>query len=64
MADNNKLSDAEIELIAERAARKALQMVYEEVGKNAVRTVLWVMGVGVLALLAILGGKGFLFNKI
>lgn len=53
------LSEADIDAIAERAAKRALQMVYEEVGKSAVRTILWVIGVATLAILAFLGGRGF-----
>ena len=50
-----KLSAEQIDLIAEAAAQRALEKVYQEVGKSAVRLILWVIGSGVLALLAYLG---------
>ena len=45
------LDDAQVHLIAERAAQKALQHVYEEVGRTVLRKVAWVIGVAVFALL-------------
>lgn len=56
----DSLTEAEIEVIAERAAQKALAKVYQEVGKSAVKTVLWVIGSITLTLLAYLGGKGII----
>jgi len=50
-----KLSAEQIDLIAEAAAQRALEKVYQEVGKSAVRLILWVIGSGVLALLTYLG---------
>lgn len=52
------LSEADVEHIAEVAARKALDMVYLEVGKGLVkRLTLWV-GLIAVALLMWMGGKG------
>jgi hypothetical protein len=56
--DPTTIDEAVIEHIAERAAEKALAKVYQEVGKSAVKTILWVVGAATLALLAVLGGKG------
>jgi hypothetical protein len=56
--DQTTIDEAMIEHIAERAAEKALSKVYQEVGKSAVRTILWVVGAATLALLAVLAGKG------
>ena len=50
-----KLSAEQIDLIAEAAAQRALEKVYQEVGKSAVRLILWVIGSSILALLAYLG---------
>lgn len=55
---NAGLTEDEINLIAERAAERALEKVYTEVGKSAVKFVLWVAGASVLALLAYLGASG------
>lgn len=55
---NAGLTEDEINAIAERAAERALEKVYSDVGKSAVKFVLWVVGAGVLALLAYLGATG------
>lgn len=39
------LSDEQIESIAERAAEKAIERVYMEIGKSVVRKTLWLIGV-------------------
>ena len=55
---NSGLSEEQINAIAERAAERALEKVYTEVGKSTVKFVLWVAGAAVLALLAYLGATG------
>jgi hypothetical protein len=55
---SSQLSDEQIELIAERAAEKALEKVYSQIGKSVVQKVLWLVGAGALALFAFLKGKG------
>lgn len=55
---NAGLTEDEIDAIAERAAERALEKVYTEVGRSAVKFVLWVVGASVLALLAYLGASG------
>jgi hypothetical protein len=52
------LSDEQIELIAERAAEKALEKVYASVGKSVVHKILWLVGAAALALAAYLKGVG------
>ena len=52
-----QLSAEQIDAIAEAAAQRALEKVYQEVGKSAVKLVLWVIGSSILALLAYLGAK-------
>jgi hypothetical protein len=56
------LTEEQIDEIAERAAEKAVTKVidhfYAEVGKGVVRKVLWVIGVGSIALFVWLAGSG------
>jgi hypothetical protein len=52
------LSDEQIELIAERAAEKALEKVYASVGKSVVHKILWLVGAAALAAAAYLKGVG------
>lgn len=52
------LTEEQIELIAERAAEKALQHVYASVGKGLLNKVAWVLGAAVIGLLLWMGGKG------
>lgn len=51
------LTDAEIDAIAERAAKKALQSVYAEVGQSVLKKLAWLAGVAVLGLALWLIGK-------
>lgn len=55
---NAGLTEDQINNIADRAAERALEKVYSEVGKSAVKFVLWVVGAAVLAALAYLGASG------
>lgn len=52
------LTDAQIEMIAERAAEKALEKVYSEVGKSVAHKLLWMLGAAVIGLFAWLSGHG------
>lgn|GEM_PF-1824404 len=54
------LSDRQIEAIAERAAEKALEKVYAQVGKSVLIKAAWLVGLVVTGLLLWLGGKGFI----
>ena len=49
------LSEEQLEQIAERAAEKALENFYFEVGKVTIRAALYIIGAGILALGAWLG---------
>ena len=51
------LTDAEIDAIAERAAKKALTAVYAEVGRSVLKKLAWLTGVAVLGLAMWLIGK-------
>jgi hypothetical protein len=60
MSEHVQLTEAQIEAIAEKAAAKALQIVYAEVGKNVLRKAAWLAGVAVIGLAIFLAGKGSL----
>ena len=52
------LTEDQIELIAERAAERALEKVYASVGKSVVNKVLWLIGAAALAAVAYFKGLG------
>jgi hypothetical protein len=54
------LTPEEVDAIAERAAKKALEHVYAEVGKSVVRRLLWIIGTVAVGALILLAGKGAL----
>ena len=54
------LTDEQIEAIAERAAEKAIERVYTQIGKSVVTKFIWLVGVVSLALYAWLNGAGHL----
>lgn len=62
--DNNpsgrmaQLTDEQIDIIAERAAERALEKVYAQIGKSVVHRVLFWIGAAALAVLAYLKGMG------
>jgi len=58
MKDECRLSEAEIELIAERAAEKAIQRVYEQIGKSVAQKVYWFIGVAVVGMIMLVAGAG------
>ena len=62
MADERKpfsgLTEAEIDAIAERAAKRALEQVYAEVGQSVLRKIAWIVGLVAIASLMWLAGKG------
>lgn len=58
--DECTLSEAEIELIAERAAEKAIQRVYEQIGKSVAQKVYWFIGVAVVGMIVLVAGNGVL----
>lgn len=53
------LSEEQINEIAERAAEKALEKVYLNIGKSVVSKFLWICGAGALAVAAWLNGNGY-----
>lgn len=58
--DDHPLTDAQIDNIAEKAARRALQIVYAEIGQNVLRKLAWLTGVVVIGLALWLAGKNAL----
>jgi len=54
------LSESEIDLIAERAAEKAIVKVYEQIGRSVAEKVFWFIGVVVVGMLVLVSGKGIL----
>jgi hypothetical protein len=52
------LSEDEMDLIATKAAEKALEKVYAEVGRGLLKKAAWVVGAIVVGLLMWMGGKG------
>lgn len=60
METKTNLTDAQIEMIAERAAEVALERVYLKIGKSIVTKFLWWVGAGALAVVAYLQGAGYI----
>jgi len=62
--DNHKLTEEQMEAIAERAANKALakitDLAYREVGKSVVSKLFYITGVVSVALYLYLQSKGFI----
>jgi len=54
------LTEEQIEHIAERAAERALEIVYAEVGKSVLKKLAWLVGVIVVGLALFLAGKNSL----
>jgi hypothetical protein len=60
--NDNYLTEADIDRIAERAAERAIEKVYTEIGKSIVSKVFYFVGAVTLAVGAWLSGKGY-FNQ-
>ena len=52
------LSEAEMDAIAERAADRAIQKVYEQIGKSVAQKVYWAIGIVVVGMIMLLAGHG------
>jgi len=52
------LTEAEMNVIAERAADRAIEKVYEQIGKSVAQKVYWFIGVVVVGMLFLLAGHG------
>jgi hypothetical protein len=44
MSNDHPLTESQIDEIAEKAARRALQIVYAEIGQNVLRRLAWLVG--------------------
>jgi hypothetical protein len=53
----SELNEEQIEVIAERAARRALEIVYAEVGRSVIKRLTWLAGVVTVGLALWLIGK-------
>ncbi len=53
-----ELTEDQLNGLAERAAAKALENIYAQVGKGVLRKLAWLIGIVVLSLAAFLVGKG------
>ena len=60
--DEHPLTEQQIEHIADKAAEKALQKIYAEVGQSVLKRAAWIAGVLILSLLMFLAGKGVFPN--
>lgn len=58
--DDHPLTEQQIDHIAEMAARRALQIVYAEIGQNVLRKLAWLCGVVVIGLALWLAGRNAL----
>ena len=54
---SDRLTEAEIEHIAERAAEKAIQKVYSEIGRSVAQKIFWVLGVVTVGLFMFVSGR-------
>jgi preprotein translocase subunit SecF len=54
---NDKLTEAEIEHIAERAANKAIEKVYSQIGKSVAQKIIWMIGVATVGVFMFISGK-------
>jgi hypothetical protein len=59
----NNLSDGDIELIAERAAEKAVDRVYTQIGKSVAHKVIWVIGVAAVGMFLIFTGSNSILGR-
>lgn len=53
----DKLTEAEIEHIAERAADKAIEKVYSQIGKSVAQKIIWMIGVATVGIFMFVSGK-------
>ena len=57
-----ELSEEQIDHIADRAAKKALQNVYAEVGQSVIKRLAWLVGILVISGLIYLAGRDALLK--
>ena len=60
MSNEVQLTDAQIDEIAEKAAERAFQKIYQNVGKSVLTKLTWMVGAAVVGLFMWIGGHGSL----
>jgi len=60
MSNEVQLTDAQIDEIAEKAAERAFQKIYQNVGKSVLTKLTWMVGAAVVGLFMWLGNNGSL----
>ena len=60
MSNEVQLTDAQIDAIAEKAAERAFQKIYQNVGKSVLTKLTWMVGAAVVGLFMWLGNNGSL----
>ena len=55
---DTQLSESQIDEIAERAAERALEKIYAQVGQNVLKKLAWLIGLVVVSAALFLAGKG------
>jgi len=60
MPNEIQLTDAQIDEIAEKAAERAFQKIYQNVGKSVLTKLTWMLGAAVVGFFMWVGGNGSL----
>ena len=60
MSNEIQLTDAQINEIAEKAAERAFQKIYQNVGKSVLTKLTWTVAASVVGIFMWLGGNGSL----
>lgn len=58
MTEPRYLTEHDIDEIAEKAAARALEKVYAQVGQNILKKITWLLGIAAIGLVMWLGGNG------
>ncbi len=58
MTEPRYLTEHDIDEIAEKAAERALEKVYAQVGQNILKKLTWLIGIAAIGLAMWLGGNG------
>ena len=55
--EDHQLTEAQLDAIATKAAEKALQLVYAEVGRSVLKKLAWLVGLATIGLVIFLSAK-------
>jgi tetrahydromethanopterin S-methyltransferase subunit G len=58
MTEPRYLTEHDIDEIAEKAAERALEKVYAQVGQNILKKITWLLGIAAIGLVMWLGSNG------